>query len=140
MQSVQRGRYRPEKHTGESMSGEEEVTLENLAGGGAAEMFEAAIAQVVENVLDPNTDAKSARKITLEVTIRPTSTDRRQSSARVSVKTKLAPANDLTTTLYMGKVGEKYIAAGIDRRQIPLFQPPGKEQGVAGQITPQEKV
>ena len=106
---------------------EQEVTLDNLAGGAANEAFQAALAQVVENTLDPNTDAQHTRKVVITLAVTPKSADRREVNAVVRVSTTLAPANRIGTTLYFGKAGGKHVAVGVDKRQIPLFQPEGRD-------------
>lgn len=49
----------------------EKLSLVNLGGGAAVEMFDEALEKVLENILDPNTEAKTKRVITLKMTISP---------------------------------------------------------------------
>jgi hypothetical protein len=108
------------------MAVQEEVRLDNLAGGAVDELFQAALAQVIENTLDINTDAEAARSLTLTVKIVPVTTDRRTVNAIVQIKTSLAPANKVGTTLYFGKQGDRFVAVGDDPRQMDAFKEPAK--------------
>lgn len=65
-------------------------SLSDLMDGGVEERFNAALAEVWENVYDPNTDAKKPREVNLKIKITPN--ERRDScDFRVSVVPKLAP-------------------------------------------------
>lgn len=58
------------------------------------------MAKVVENILDPNTSATAARKITITLTLK--SDDTRQNIAVSCVaKSTLAATNPVTTSLYV---------------------------------------
>lgn len=74
---------------------EQQVTIDNLAGGGAAELITAAFEQVSENIQDQNTEIKQVREITLKISIRPMSRD--SAMSKIRVQTKLAPAKDIET-------------------------------------------
>lgn len=110
---------------------EEEVTVDNLAGGGAAEMFAAAMLEVAENMQDPNTSELAKRRITLTVELKPTSRD--HAIAIINVQTKLAPQKNVTTPIYFGKQNGRAIAVGMDMRQGNLF-----DKGSAD-VVPMEK-
>ncbi|MNI85222.1 hypothetical protein D3C73_1421960 [compost metagenome] len=58
--------------------------------------------KVADNVMDPNTDWKKARKLTVTITIKP---DEQREIGLVSVdaKTTLAPAHGIATKLVFGK-------------------------------------
>ncbi len=56
--------------------GEEKLSLVNIEGGAAVEMFDIALQKVLENIHDINTTA-DAREITLKVKIGPMDADRR---------------------------------------------------------------
>jgi len=84
------------------MSDENFVSLETLAGGAAVERVTDELKTVLENILDPNTDAKAIRSITLQVKIKP-DIDRQVASATVCVRSTLAPAKGVDTRLYIGK-------------------------------------
>ena len=49
----------------------EKLSLENIGGGVAKELFEREVDKVLENIADINTSAKEARSVNLKVTFRP---------------------------------------------------------------------
>lgn len=98
---------------------EQEVTVDNLAGGGASEMFTAAMQEIAANMQDPNTSERAKRKLVMVVEFRPTSRD--HAIAVINVQTKLAPAKDVSTPVYFGKRDGRAIAVGVDMRQGNLF-------------------
>ena len=86
------------------------VSLEQIMGGGLQEQFAKSFDRVVDNLADPNTSFKEARKITIELKFT-------QNEARddvlcsVSVKEKLATQAPMQTAFLIGKnlkTGEMY--------------------------------
>lgn len=79
----------------------EAVSLANLGGGAANELFEKGLQQVIENIQDPNTkaDAKRQVKLTMDITPGP---DRKSAVVKYGVDTKLAPDAARDTYIYMG--------------------------------------
>ena len=78
------------------------INLETLAGGAFAEKINAAIAEVAENIQNPNTEATAKRGITINIKFSPDK--RRQlATAMISVATKLAPTEAIDTSIIMGK-------------------------------------
>lgn len=86
------------------------VSLDQIMGGGLREQFGKSFDRVIENLADPNTGFKEARKITIELKFT-------QNEARddvfcaVSVKEKLAAQAPLQTAFAVGKnlkTGELY--------------------------------
>lgn len=80
------------------------LTLANVANGAATELFESELARVVENILDPNTDAESKRTITLKVTIKPDES-RRECSLRVEASSKIAACKPAGGVIFVGRTG-----------------------------------
>jgi uncharacterized protein YuzE len=76
------------------------VDLNSFANGAMAERFNQELQKVLDNIVDPNTDPKKSRRVTLTVTI--TSNENRE-LANVSVKadSKLSPARNIETQLLM---------------------------------------
>lgn len=71
-----------------------------MCNGAFQERVDYAMAAIVENILDPNTTAKAKRKVTITLELCPD--DSRQNVVvNCSVTTKLAPANPVTTMLYV---------------------------------------
>lgn len=53
------------------MRQEQNVKLENLGCGAAAEMFQKELENVIANICDPNTKPDAVRTVTLKVKIKP---------------------------------------------------------------------
>ena len=86
------------------------VSLEQIMGGGLQEQFCKAFERVIENLADPNTSFKEARKITIELKF--TQNEARDDvSCAVSVKEKLEAQAPMQTAFMVGKnlkTGEMY--------------------------------
>lgn len=78
------------------------LDLKQMAEGGVNEKLERAFREVIENILDPNTDQSKKREIELKIGIKPSS-DLKQAEVSVQVKTKLVPENSVPTTILIGK-------------------------------------
>ena len=88
------------------------INLETLAGGAFAEKLNEALAQVAENIQNPNTDPQAKRGISVAIKFTPNKT-RQMASATISVQTKLAPTEAIDTQVVMGvnmRTGEIEIA------------------------------
>lgn len=86
------------------------VNLETFAGGALQEKFDAAMEQVLTNMLDPNTPWKNKREIAVKVTFEQNE-DRNDTTVDVSVVPKLAAAKSVGTRMAIGKnikTGELY--------------------------------
>lgn len=78
------------------------ISLEQIMGGGLQEQFGKAFDRVIENLADPNTGFKEARKITIELKF--TQNEARDDvSCAVSVKEKLAAQASMRTAFVVGK-------------------------------------
>ncbi len=86
------------------------VALEEILGGALQEQFSKSFDRVIENLSDPNTGFKEARKITIELKF--TQNENRDDvSCAVSVKEKLAAQAPMSTAFMVGKnlkTGEMY--------------------------------
>lgn len=86
------------------------VSLNQIMGGGLQEQFCKSFDRVIENLADPNTGFKEARKITIELKF--TQNEARDDvSCAVSVKEKLAAQAPMQTAFAVGKnlkTGEMY--------------------------------
>lgn len=99
--------------------GEMIVNLETFAGGSLAEKLNTELQNIIDNIADPNTDATKVRKLTLTISVKPTS---KRSTAQVQIQTKsaLAPVIPSETTIMIDrdlKTG-KIMAAEIGN-QVP---------------------
>lgn len=99
----------------------EDVTLDNVGGGAAPQLFERHLPEILANIQDLNTDAKKARKITLEVVFNPTP-DREAATVVVRSKVSLAPTNPAAGMVHMGRRNGRLVAVTQDIRQGTLFE------------------
>lgn len=97
-----------------------DLTLENVAGGAAPELFRRALPKVLENIRDPNTDPKAKRTIVVEVEIIP-SEDRESGRAQATMKLKLANLRSSDAPIHIGERDGELVAVGYDPRQTDAF-------------------
>lgn len=81
---------------------ENNVSLESLNQGAALERFNLALQDVLDNIQDPNTDAKKARTVTLKVTFKPDA-DRGIANLQCDVVAKLAPIAPFDVRVFLGR-------------------------------------
>lgn len=96
----------------------ENINLQTVADGALAEKLNEGIKQVLENILDPNTEYKTKRKLNLEMTFE-TNESRELSQVDFLVKTKLAPQKAVATTFLIGTDGKGGILASEYKNQVP---------------------
>jgi uncharacterized protein YuzE len=81
------------------------IDLSSFADGAVAERFNLELSKVLENIADPNTDAKKVRKVTLTVSLK--ADDKRDiASVGIVAKSTLAPAKDIETKIVMDYDGK----------------------------------
>lgn len=85
------------------------VNLNNLAGGAIQEAVNFGLNEIFENILDPNTEAEKARKLTIIIDIKPDET-RQVLKTKITCKPTLVPANSITTQMLLGREGDKIVA------------------------------
>ena len=98
--------------------GVNEITLANLANGAMEERFNGVLAEVLENIVNPNTDAKKIRKITLTIAFAPRE-DREFAAVAFDVKPTLAHARPVGTGIMIGQDGAGKVVAAEYRNTIP---------------------
>jgi len=99
------------------------VSLSNLKGGAAVEMFDYELKKVLENILDVNTEHKAIREIQLTVKCLPSKNDRRIVDYHIQVKSKLAPFKSSGSQMFVGKENNRIIAREQIINQGLLFEP-----------------
>lgn len=108
---------------------EEYVGIENLGRGAAVELFNDELTRVLSNILDPNTDAKAVRSLTLTVKFKP-SEERDLAPTIIEVKSKLASPKGVGTVVFIGKKAGQAVATEHNPRQPEL--PMGNVADIAG--------
>lgn len=119
------------------------INLEKMAGGAFAEKLNEALAQVAENIINPNTAATAKRGITVNIKFAPSKT-RQLVSTSISVTTKLAATEAIDAQMVMGmnmRTGEIEIAeygGQIDGQMtIQDYEQPDEEPNEAEPEQPQ---
>ena len=92
------------------------INLETFAGGALSERFSMAYQEVLENIMDPNTEFKKKRKLTLELSFTVTE-DRELSVVDISTKTKLAPNAPTSTKILIDRDGNGGVIASEYEKQ-----------------------
>lgn len=80
--------------------------LEDFAGGAVAERIGIAIQQVYENIANPNMEAEKARKLTIELTFKPSKEDRTDVDVIAVVKTSLQPQKAISSRMIVESDGK----------------------------------
>ena len=106
------------------------VKLDTMRGGAALERFNVELDRVIANVLDPNTDPKAKRSVTLKVSIKPTE-DREQGVVSIDCQSKLAGMKPVAGQFFFGldKHG-KAVAVEHNPRQSGMFAEDDAEPSV----------
>lgn len=84
------------------MSKSAEIKLESLADGSISERFKQELDKVLANIADPNTTAKTVRKITVSLSIKPNE-NRETAEVSIQATSTLAPAKEVMTTFIMDR-------------------------------------
>lgn len=82
----------------------EKASILEMAKGAIMEQVNGEISKIVDNIIDPNTEAKKKRQLVLTIDFLP-SADRSVVSVSASAKCKLQCANSIQTSLYVGVNG-----------------------------------
>lgn len=82
---------------------EERLTLASLCGGAVQEKVDRALEKVANNILDPNTDPKKKRVITLKITLKPDESDYEDVQVSADVSYTLAPELGIQTRFFVNK-------------------------------------
>ncbi|QQE80897.1 replication terminator protein [Alicyclobacillus sp. SO9] len=96
------------------------INLSKLAGGAVQERFEQEFQRIIENIADPNTDAKKKRKLQLTLTFEPNE-DRSISELSIESKITTAPPMGVSTSLLIGADSDGVIASR-EIMQTRLFE------------------
>lgn len=79
----------------------DKLNITSIARGALIELAGIEIDKILENIADPNTDLKKARKLTITLTFKPT--DRDSSNIEIQTKSSVVPYNPVATQIYIGK-------------------------------------
>lgn len=104
-----------------------------MAQGAFEERVDKAMAEAVDNILDPNTKATAKRSITLNIELKPDE-ERSRIEVSVSVKTKLAALNPVPTTLAIVADGNGELVVAEMVPQVP------GQMSMAGEVQEEPKI
>lgn len=100
---------------------DEAMTLENIAHGVAEEKFQIELQRVLDNMVDPNTEAKKTREIVLKLKFTPNEA-RNMALITVESDCKLVPHKAYASACTIEADGKKGLAREVQQgRQQPLF-------------------
>lgn len=114
------------------------IDLEALADGAFAERTRQAIKEVMRNIADPNTEWKTKRKVTIDITFEARE-DREVIECDVVAKPKLAPKKGIHTKFLLDKNLDGEVIASEFKKQIPGQQTIKVDSETGEMITPEEK-
>jgi len=97
----------------------EGINLDTLNSGAVKELFDVEWQKLLDNINDQNTKPDAARKVTIEIVVKPTK-DRRNASSTVSVTTKLAAIIPHEASIVIGMEDGKVSAYTFDPKQQSL--------------------
>ncbi len=110
-----------------------EVNVLELARGAILEQIEMEQTNIMANILDPNTDAKKARKLTITLTFKPDDS-REYVAVEAQAKTALAPIMPISTRIMVEADSDGVPRAAEllkrDPNQMEIFEDEEQEQKV----------
>lgn len=95
------------------------INFNEFANGALAEQLNTELVKVLENIADPNTEARDARKVTLTLTFKPDEA-REFSSVDIKTQAKLASPKPLSTKMLIDKDLKTGKVVGAEyKKQVP---------------------
>ena len=89
----------------------DKFNIANLAKGALIEQAEGEIQKVIDNIADPNTDCKKARKVTITLTFKPIDESRELATIDIQTKSSVVPYDSVRTNICLGKDNEGNVIA-----------------------------
>ena len=100
----------------------EKVTLQSICNGAIEEVFQKCMADILDNIKDPNTQPEAKRELNIKLSFNPFP-DRSGMTVTFSPKTTMAQIGAVSSTLHISLAGGELAAYPHDPRQEKLFQP-----------------
>lgn len=94
------------------------LSLDKLMNGAVQEKFENELKNVLENIMDPNTDFAKKRKLTITFEF-VTNEERDETAFSCSVKSNIVPSKPIISRMLIGKDEEGVKAAEYERGALP---------------------
>ena len=102
------------------MENPQEISIVTICHGGVPEVFDRELAEVLNNILDVNTDAEKARTMTLKFTFAPLQ-DRQGATVTFSCRAGLQPVQVAKSPIFLSRQSGAVKAYALDQRQVDLF-------------------
>lgn len=132
----------PETETETAKTFEEEcdaLDLNTVCGGAAHELFAEELKRVIQNSLDPNTDVKGKREITLKFEL-VVNTERDAVHIAVQAASKLAPFAAVGGIAFIGNRRGEPVALVHDQKQLQIkWDETDKPRTVRGDGSPAKR-
>lgn len=121
--------------------GEENVTLVSIGNGAAVELFDRELERVLENIVDPNTEAEAVRKIKIEFVFQP-GENRDKGAVLIKATSTLASLRPADSFIYIGRVKDgSLLAVEHNPKQLTLpSAAPSAPPSLATQSVPSNPV
>lgn len=103
------------------------ISLDRLCGGALLERFTMAMAQIGQNIMDPNTDPEKNRTLTIKLTFKP---DKGRKGIKTSIATNISLAPPLADEMTM-LIGQDLRTGRIEMSEID-----DRSQAISIQGTP----
>lgn len=102
---------------------DQKLSLATLKGGAAIEMVDMALQELLENIIDPNTNATAKRSVTLKLSLAPDQ-ERESMHIGIDVKSSFAPHESIGTIAFIAHTRDGVVAVENDPKQRKLFDEP----------------
>jgi hypothetical protein len=89
----------------------DKLNIANIARGALMERAGVEIDNVLNNILDKNTDFKKARKVTLEIIFKARDESRENVDVELKAKSSVSPYNPVITQVFVGRDNEGQVVA-----------------------------
>ena len=107
---------------------DQKLSLATIKGGAAIEMVDNALQELLENIVDPNTDATTKRKVMLTLTLAPDQ-ERESMHVKLDVRSSFAPHEAVGTIAFISHTRDGVVAVENDPGQRNLYEEKPAESG-----------
>ena len=100
---------------------DQKLSLATLKCGAAIELVDAALQELLENIIDPNTSATAKRAVTMKLSLTPDQ-ERESMHIGIDVKSSFAPHEAIGTIAFIAHTRDGVVAVENDPKQRQLFE------------------
>lgn len=106
------------------------LDITTICNGAIPELFAELMEEVLENIADPSTNPETVRSITLKIDFKPTK-DRHGAVTTCASRVKVAPVENVSTSVLFGKLDGKLRAYSTNPNQMGMFDPSNERKEAA---------